>query len=475
MIAFVAGAISVFGLAPFHIWPAFCIGVSVLLVLLAGSAQAGSAKARLGSGFGRAWCFAFGYFFFGLSWVGEAFLVDAEKFAALMPLAISILPAGLALFWGVAGAAFAMLKPRGALALPVFALVFSAVEVGRSVLFTGFPWNLPAYVWSGGGLMSQSAALVGPHGVGLLTLLMLAAPAVAGLSGWRTVWAVAASATLAALAYGGVRLSAPPATSDTQPVIAAGQAGFTMKELFDRANLDRIKDAYLRLLDSPEAQGADVIVWPEGAFPVFLMENEGLLSDIGARLGDRTLIVGTIRRDLRGMGTNLHNSMIALRNTTPGDPSSLAVIGLADKHHLVPFGEYLPFRDAFAALGVDDLIAYEGDMISAPAPSVLTIPGLPPADARVCYEVIFPGFNPAATGVTQWIVNVSVDSWYGDGLGPHQHFNQARWRAIETGQPLVRAASGGWSAIVDPYGRVLDSTRDGTRLARARLPVSVGN
>lgn len=474
-IALAAGGLCVLGLAPFHIWPAFCAGISILLVLLAGTTTIVPLRQRIGAGFHRAWCFAFGYFFFGLSWVGEAFLVDADKFAALMPLAISILPAGLALFWGIAGAAFAALQPRGAWALAAFAVLFSAVEFGRSVLFTGFPWNLPSYVWSGGGLMSQSAALVGPHGVGMLTLLILAAPAVAGQPGWRVAWAACSVCTCAALAYGTVRLSAAPAPAERQPVIAAGQAGFTMKELFDPANVDRVKTAYLQLLDSEEARGADVIVWPEGAFPVFLMENEGLLSDISARLGNRTLIVGTIRRDLRGTGTNLYNSMIALRNTTEGGTSSLAVLALADKHHLVPFGEYLPFRRAFAALGIDDLIAYDGDMVPAPTPSVLRVPGLPPADARVCYEVIFPGFNPAASGLTQWIVNVSVDSWYGDGLGPHQHFNQARWRAIETGQPLVRAASGGWSAIVDPYGRVLDSTRDGTRLARARLPVSVSN
>jgi apolipoprotein N-acyltransferase len=289
------------------------------------------------------------------------------------------------------------------------------------------------------------------------------------------VLGVVALLGISALGYGAVRLAAPVAPAGAQPMIATGQAGFTMKELFDPANLEKITAAYLALLDTAEARQADVIVWPEGAFPVLLMEKPDLLAAIGEKLGDRILIVGTIRRDLRGTATTLHNAMIAISANSSADKPGVAILTVADKHHLVPFGEYLPFRDVFAALGVDDLIAYEGDMMAAPQPSILSIPGLPVADARVCYEIIFPGFNDKNRAVTSWIVNISVDSWYGDGLGPHQHFNQARWRAIETGQPLVRAASGGWSAVVDPMGRVLDSTRDGTRLARARLPVPLSN
>jgi apolipoprotein N-acyltransferase len=149
---------------------------------------------------------------------------------------------------------------------------------------------------------------------------------------------------------------------------------------------------------------------------------------------------------------------------------ALALHSAYDKHHLVPFGEDLPFRAFLSSLGIASLVAYGSDITPGPAPGLLDVPGAGFADPRVCYEIIFPGYNPVARGQAGWIVNVSVDAWYGDGLGPQQHFAQARWRAIETGLPLVRAASGGWSAIVDPYGRVVAQHSEGAGYAVARLP-----
>jgi apolipoprotein N-acyltransferase len=473
LICAAAGGLGVFGLAPFHIWPAFAVAITILLIQLDGTRGEVALKRPVFAAFWRAWAFAFGYFFFGLSWVGEAFLVDADKFAILMPFAISLLPAGLGLFWGLAGLIWRMIPVTSALRLLTFAGVFSLAELARSTLLTGFPWNLPAYIWSGGGLISQSAALVGPHGVGLLTLAALALPAVIGARFWMPVSVVLGLVVVSSLGFGAVRL-AQPVKTDPGLVIATGQGGFSMKELFDPTNGPMIVQTYLAMLDRPEAQDANVIVWPEGAFPFLLMEQPEVLNAIGERLGDRTLIVGTLRRDMRGSGTTLYNSMIALRNEpVPGKPG-LAILAVADKHHLVPFGEYLPFRELFKAIGIDDLVAYEGDLAPARQPSTLAVPGLPLADARVCYEIIFPNFNPEADRKAGWILNVSVDSWYGDGLGPHQHFNQARWRAIETGLPLVRAASGGWSAVVDPYGRSLDVTVNGRRFAVGQLPVPIG-
>jgi apolipoprotein N-acyltransferase len=122
-------------------------------------------------------------------------------------------------------------------------------------------------------------------------------------------------------------------------------------------------------------------------------------------------------------------------------------------------------------LGIASLVAYDGEMTPGSGPTNIEVKGAPRADPRVCYEIVFPNFNPKAAGNAGWILNVSIDAWYGDLLGPDQHYAQARARAIETGMPLVRAASGGWSAIVDRYGRPLAEHKAGAGYASARLPL----
>jgi apolipoprotein N-acyltransferase len=462
LIAALAGAAAVLGHAPFHLWPVFALAIMVLGLLVEG---AGDEVRPLAAGFWRAWAFGFGHFLAGMFWIGHAFLVDAEKFAPLMPFAVSALPATLALFWGAAGALAAKWRRHDARQIALLAGLLGLGELARGTLFTGLPWNLPAYVWSPGGWISQAGAIVGPYGVSVLTLAVFLAPLHWRARGGRAAGALAAGLVLLGVGHGIWRLNLPE-PAPPGPMIAAGQAGFTQKEVWDPANRDRVIEGHLALLDAPAARDADIVVLPEAAFPFLLLEQEPVIEALAAKLGDRALIVGAVRRDFDARGERYHNSILLL--DAPGGVARLR--GLYDKHHLVPFGEYLPRRDLFERLGVDSLVAYASDMTPGPQPDLLSVPGAPDADARVCYEIVFPSFNDANRGRAGWILNVSIDAWYGDALGPDQHFAQARWRAIEAGLPLVRAASGGWSGVVDARGRIVSATRAGPALARGRLP-----
>jgi apolipoprotein N-acyltransferase len=214
------------------------------------------------------------------------------------------------------------------------------------------------------------------------------------------------------------------------------------------------------------------VVWPESAMPVILLEENAILARIQQRLGTRTLVTGTLRRDMGGFGPDgapvitYYNSMVSIDE----EGGALHLGGLHDKHHLVPFGEYVPFQDVLALVGLQSLASVVGGITPGAQPGLFRVPKAPPADPRICYEIIFPDFNRTAAMEAGWILNVSVDAWYGDGLGPDQHYALSRWRAIETGLPLVRAASGGWSAVVDPYGRALAEHRTGPGHAVAKLP-----
>jgi apolipoprotein N-acyltransferase len=139
------------------------------------------------------------------------------------------------------------------------------------------------------------------------------------------------------------------------------------------------------------------------------------------------------------------------------------IIAHTDKSHLVPFGEYLPFRyvldGIFGAGTLKKITAGGTDFTPGPGPESTSLPkGFPPFTGLVCYEVIFPGaIINAGQPRPGWIINATNDAWYGNTSGPYQHLETARFRAVEEGIPVVRVANTGISAVFDGYGRMMGS------------------
>ncbi len=441
-LAALAGAAGSLGLAPYGLWPVTLIALALLPALLLACARPRAAALT-------GWAFGVGWFALALSWIIDPFLVDPDRYAWMAPFALVFLAGGLALFWGAAfwGAHRLARGPAGRIAALVVTL--SLAEFARAYLLTGFPWAALAQIWVGTPA-DQLLAWIGPQGLALTTLC------VAVLPGWalacratRRGWALAllpalvfAFAAFAAFGLGAGR-SDPVAT--TGAVVRLIQPNAPQQQKWDPTYIPVF---FKRQIDfTAAAPRPDLIVWPESAVPVLLEDAAPTLARIAQAAAGADVVLGIQRFE----GWRVYNSLIHL----DGDGQ---VVGLYDKHHLVPFGEYVPFGDLAARVGISGFAAREGQGYSAgPGPRLLDLGALGPALPLICYEAVFPQDVNAAPERPRLLLQITNDAWFGTRTGPYQHLAQARMRAIEQGVPLVRAANTGISALIGPRGAVINS------------------
>lgn len=396
------------------------------------------------------WVAGVGFFSAGMFWIVEPFLVQPEVFGWMAPFALVGISAGLALFWAVPfGLARAIWSCRGSGYSGLFgALLLAALwmlaEFARGHVLTGFPWALQAYAWTETPVM-QLAALGGPY---LLTFATFSAGLALGARSWPTVLVVAILIA-AGWGWGAWRLSEPLPPREPSVNVRLVQPNVPQSEKWLPERQREFFDRHLSL--SARAPRPDVTIWSESAFPVALNYAPDLQSEGVAAAGPGPLILGANRLDRTPEGDRWYNSLAVL------GPGGLP-LATYDKHHLVPFGEYMPIAGLVDRLGLPALQTLtRGGFSAGPGPRLISVPGLPPFLPLICYEAIFPGSLSAPEGRADWLVQITNDAWFGEAAGPYQHLAQARSRAIEQGLPLARAANTGVSAMIDPYGRVTEN------------------
>jgi apolipoprotein N-acyltransferase len=481
LIAFAAGVFSILAMAPFHFWPVLWLTLPVFLLTLdtATLDTANAMPLRVSrwapwrrSAIGRAaecgWWFGFGYHLVGLFWIGEAFLIEADVFGWLLPLAVTLMPAGLALFTAIAAATVQAAQRSAAIdRIVVCAIAFGLTEWLRGHILTGFPWNVLGYALTWPLSLMQSASVFGIYGLTCLTVLIFAAPyaALTPDRGERHAPWLIVQVTLLVLAslfvFGHWRLASHPIATDggPRPMLRVVQASVPQRERLDPANIRRIFDQHLALSRTApdgtidDAVGIDVIVWPEAAMPFLPLAQPIALEEIGRLLGGKAqLVAGALRAEPSarpGGGRDVYNSLLVFDGGLPARH-----VGTYDKIHLVPFGEYLPAQSFLETIGLQQLTRQRGGFAAGTGPrKLLAIKGLGQVLPLICYEAVFPGLLTPAAGRADLLLTLTNDGWFGTATGPRQHYHQGRVRAIETGVPLLRASSNGISAMVDPLGR----------------------
>ena len=459
-----AGAVAAFAHPPWGHRLLFFVGFFVLARALL-RASRGPRPVRAGALWGLV--FGLGYFVVSVRWIGEAFAVEAERFGAMAPFAISGLALVLALFWAVAGAIVARFAPAGRGWAFVAAGVFALAEFARGHLFGGFPWALPGLIWTPGGAISQSAALIGLYGLTAVTLLLGFAVPLALIPQRRGGSGLALLAGVVALAglfvFGQSRLQALPTHDISLRLV---QGNIDQKDKWKPEHRAAILRQYLDLSALPGR--ADVIIWPEAAIPTPLLQDADALQAISARLHTgQILMAGSYRVDQ----DRYFNSLGVWQK----GPAGLMLTGVYDKRHLVPFGEYLPLDGLFARLGLKHLVAVSDSGFTPGQRTQVLQAGPYAVLPLICYEALFAPLlrSPVRPDV---IVTVSNDAWFGASSGPAQHLAQARYRSIEFGLPMARVTPTGITAMIDPFGRLSPSDGLGYGTAGvvdARLPVAL--
>jgi apolipoprotein N-acyltransferase len=480
VIAVLAGGVSDLAMAPFDAWPVLFITFPVAVWLIDG-AGAGRLRGVPAAGMTGFW-FGLGYFVPGLYWIGYAFLVDASTFAWLLPFALLGLPAYLALFTAFGFALARLIWPRDASRVIALAVCLTLAEWLRAHVLTGFPWNAFGYALSEPLALAQTASLIGLWGMTFLSVAIFASPAVLidGRAKGRLPWLVPATAVLLLVAmgaFGSLRLSQHPTALVDKVKLRVMQPNLEQDAKFNYSAKQAVMQKYLALSDrasGPQSTGvrdANVLIWPESAFPFFLTREADAMAEIADFLPKGTvLITGSVRAPDLPAGsriTRAYNSIYIIDH----DGSVLSVY---DKLHLVPFGEYLPFQEWMERLGLEQLTKVQGGFIAGTSHNSLEIPGAPRALPLICYEAIFPAEVATRDGRPGWIINLTNDGWFGISTGPYQHLAQARLRAIEQGLPLVRAANTGISAVIDPMGRIVARLGLGIEgVVDSRLPAAI--
>ncbi|HSG94336.1 MAG TPA: apolipoprotein N-acyltransferase, partial [Afifellaceae bacterium] len=445
-IALFTGALSALAQAPFFAFPVLWLTFPVFVWLLDGSvatASRGGAR-RFWPAFSAGWWFGFGYFLAGLWWIGAAFLVDAEQFAWLLPLAVIALPAGLAMFWGLAAAAAQLFWRDDWRRILALAAALGTAEWARGHVLTGFPWNAIGYALTAGEVLMQSAAAFGLHALNILAVLIFAAPAALvppSAQARRNIAIPAlALASLGGLAlFGFIRLDQAPRASVPDVTVRIVQPAIEQAEKWKPENRQAIFQSYLNLSNDgglPEDGTGLVLVWPESAFPFALTEEPGALAAIGTMLPDGASLVTGAARVEAVSGSRASDSSRRVFNSVYVINDRGEIDDAYDKVHLVPFGEYLPFQKTLESFGLQQLTKLPGGFSAGPRRRALALPAAPAFSPLICYEIIFPGEVVPDDPRPGFMLNVTNDSWYGRTPGPYQHLHQARVRSVEEGLPL---------------------------------------
>ncbi|NGZ67101.1 apolipoprotein N-acyltransferase [Vibrio aestuarianus subsp. cardii] len=436
------GVLTPLAFAPYQFWPLAIISPVLLLLLIN---QQSTRKATV---IGYAW--GLGFFAFGISWVH----VSIDTFGGMPKIAslflMSLLVGYLAIYTGLFAGLLNRFFPKNNLtrfflAAPALWLLTDWL---RGWVMTGFPW-----LWLGYSQIDSPLASFAPlGGVELITLLVIVCSSAIAMTLLQRAWALLLIPAVIFTTGFGLRnidwVTLDP-SSTTKIALIQGNINQAVKWHPNQRWPTIMKYTDL----SRENWDADIIVWPEAAIPAFEFELPSFLHnlDSAAKMNNSAIITGILSQ---GPEKEFYNSILTLGKTPYGDYTYDPTLRY-HKYHLLPFGEFVPFekflRPIAPFFNLPMSSFHRGEYVQ---PNIIANgKHLTPA---LCYEIIFSEQVRAnVTDDTDFILTLSNDAWFGRSIGPLQHMEIARMRALELGKPLIRSTNNGVTAVTDHKGNIL--------------------
>ncbi len=465
LLSFSYGALSSLSMAPTYLVFVLFFTIPLFLMLLE---RVTTLKQALTISF--AW--SMGYFSLSLYWISFALSVDIEKHWWLFPFAILGIPFILSLFYTLAGGAYYTLNKKTQRALHhrtilkalSFSCCFCLFDLIRGYAFTGFPWNMLGYSWGFSLSMMQNVSLWGIWGLTFLTWFTCALCT-------NKKGAIYASLIIIALyTFGNNRIN----NLDNNKTTSASKVALIQPNIKQKDKWDKTKQLEnFELLMSLSQTAANnnteaeelIIIWPETALTYPPKSNPNIVQKINdfVQKNNIHLITGGIDFEKKNNQTNFYNSIFFISKNG---------WERYDKKHLVPFGEYVPFSKYFKFIPITQQGFTAGQSRGSVSPPSHDLKISP----LICYEAIFSGRVKKQNEHTDLLLNLTNDSWYGHSIGPYQHHDIVKSRAIEEGIPLIRVANTGISSIINSLGSAVNQEKYGQKaIIQGKLPKPLQN
>jgi apolipoprotein N-acyltransferase len=449
---FFLGAISSYSLPPYNFFIINFITFSLFFIFLFKKKKR---KFNKISFFKYGWCFGFGYFLFSLYWIAISLTFD-QSFKFLIPAAIILLPAFLAIFYGLITYLFSVFFSKNIVSsFFIFSILFGIIEFVRSSIFTGFPWNLISFSFSSSIYFIQILSIIGTYSFNLICISLFTAPALFFLRNSKTEIIVCFLFVLVSasfLIFGKIKNNNFNSLENVKNSyrIKAVSSNISLDRFFSKQDELKIINELIAL-SAPTKIEPTIFLWPEGIIPDTYLREMGsykklFLNNFGK---DDLIIMGLNSIETKSDKNLFFNSMAIFNN-------KLDLIANYNKVNLVPFGEFIPIESILSKIGLKTVTNNYQSFSSGATREPMNVKNSE-IDLKflplICYEIIYSG-KLSKNNNFDYIINISEDGWFGNSIGPKQHFSHSIFRSIESGKYIIRSANNGISAIINPIGIV---------------------
>ena len=454
IIPFFLGLLSVLSFQPFNITLINFLIIPIFFLILSNINKRSKNKYRkkpyLKNLFFVGYFFGIGFFLSGTYWISYSLTFD-ENLKILIPFSIILIPLSLGLFFGFASLFAGPFIKNNYSSFFLFCLIFSFVDYLRGNILSGFPWNLWSYSWSWLVEIIQILNPIGLYAFNSISIAFFCSPAILFFNNKYKyfVFSIFLLIFFSFYIFGSYKINNDQVMAEgikKTAYVKVISPNFDMRYI----NSDKeIKETIKRIVrySDPNPNKETIFIWPEGIFAGIYFEDLKKFSNIFNKNFSKKhlLIFGINTQD--NSSDEFYNSFIASNN-------NLEVLYKYDKKKLVPFGEFIPFNDLSQKFGLKKITQGSGSFSKGNKQKNFLFDDLNILPL-ICYEIIFPKLTQFSDKKTNMIVNISEDAWFGNSIGPHQHFTKAIFRSIENNTYLARSANKGISAFINNNGQTI--------------------